>query len=205
MDQATRNQSILAKYIPEAAVPLISQWIFHFNFKLKIRKPRQSLYGNYRPPKPGLNHTITVNRDMNRYAFLLTLVHEIAHLLTYERHGYRVKPHGEEWKNSFKELMRPVMRLEVFPDDVRNAIISYMRDPGASSCSDIDLMRVLRKHDKPNGFIHLETLSLNAEFDYGGRIFIKGMKMRTRYQCKEKLTGHVYLFSGLADVKEKAD
>jgi len=205
VDQATRNQSILAKYIPEAAVPLISQWIFHFNFKLKIRKPRQSLYGNYRPPKPGLNHTITVNRDMNQYAFLLTLVHEIAHLLTYERHGHRVKPHGEEWKNSFKELMRPVMRLEVFPEDVRNTIVSYMRDPGASSCSDIDLMRVLRRHDKPNGFIHLETLPLNAEFDYGGRIFIKGMKMRTRYQCKEKLTGHVYLFSGLADVKAKIE
>jgi hypothetical protein len=29
--------------------------------------------------------------------------------------------------------------------------------------------------------------------------------MRTRYQCKEKLTGHVYLFSGLADVKAKTD
>jgi hypothetical protein len=129
------------------------------------------------------------------------LVHEIAHLLTYERHGHRVKPHGEEWKNAFKELMRPVMRLEVFPEDVRNAIISYMRDPGASSCSDIDLMRVLRKHDRPNGFIHLETLPMHAEFDYGGKIFIKGEKRRTRYQCKDKLSGHVYLFSGLADVK----
>jgi SprT protein len=201
MDQSTRNQSILRKYIPEPAVPLISDWIFHFNFKLKIRKPRQTLYGDYRPPKPGLNHLITINRDMNQYGFLLTLVHEIAHLLTFERHGHRVKPHGTEWKEAFKELMRPVMRLNIFPEDVRLAIIAYMRDPGASSCSDTNLMRVLKKYDPANGLVLLESLSLHAHFEYSGRIFVKGAKIRTRYHCKERDSKHVYLFAGLAEVK----
>lgn len=201
MNQATRNQSILAKYIPEAAVPLISDWIFHFDFKLKIRKPRQSVYGDYRPPLQGRNHLITVNRDLNQYAFLLTLVHEIAHLLAHERHGLRIKPHGEEWKNSFKDLMRPIMRLGVFPDDVRAAIIKYMQDPGASSCSDIHLMRTLKKHDAPNGLVLLESLPANSVFRYGDKNFVKGVKIRTRFQCKLYGTEHIYFFAALAEVK----
>ena len=200
MQQAERNQSILAKYIPEPAVPLISDWIFHFNFKLKIRKPRQSVYGDYRPPRPGTNHLITINRDMNQYAFLLTLVHEIAHLLTHERHGFRIKPHGEEWKTAFKDLMRPVMRLGVFPDDVRTAIVKYMQDPGASSCSDINLMRTLKKYDPANGLVLLESLPMNTVFRFGEKIFVKGPKVRTRFQCKQHGTPHIYFFAALAEV-----
>lgn len=201
MDQPTRNQSILVKYIPEPAVPLISDWILHFNFKLKIKKSRQSKFGDYRPPLPGLNHQITVNQDLNKFAFLLTLVHEIAHLLTHQRHGHRVKAHGTEWKDSFKELMRPFMRIEIFPDDVRLAIIGYMKNPAASSCSDDNLLRTLKRYDKPNEFVHLETLHNSAEFIYNDRRFIKGPKIRTRYKCLEKNTLHTYLFSGLAEVK----
>jgi hypothetical protein len=216
MDQLTRNQSILAKYIPVQAVPLISEWILHFNFKLKIKKSRQSKYGDYRPPMPGLNHQITINQDLNPYAFLLTLVHEIAHLLTQERYGNRVKPHGDEWKNSFKELMRHFMQKpaitneaadatlspgEIFPADVYNAIVGYMKNPAASSCSDDHLLRTLKRYDKPNEFVHLETLPLNAVFIYNKRFFIKGQKIRKRYKCLEKNARHVYLFAGLAEVK----
>lgn len=200
VNQATRNQTILAKYIPEEAVPVISDWIFHFNFKLKIRKPRVSVYGDYRPPLPGTNHLITINRDLNRYAFLLTLVHEIAHLLAHERHGRKIKPHGDEWKNSFKELMRPIIRLGVFPEDVRAAIVNYMQDPGASSCSDDNLMRVLKKYDSPNGLVLLESLPVNAQFSWAGKVFVKGAKIRTRYQCILHGTKHVYFFAALAEV-----
>ena len=138
---------------------------------------------------------------MNQYGFLLTLVHEIAHLLTFERFGNRVKPHGVEWKDAFRELMRPVMRLDVFPEDVRLAIITYMKDPAASSCSDENLLRILKKYDPENGLVHLEELSMHAHFEYGGRIFVKGPKRRTRFQCSLRDEKHVYLFAGLAEVK----
>ncbi|CAN5356599.1 SprT-like domain-containing protein [soil metagenome] len=201
MDQPTRNQSILAKYIPDPAVPLISDWILHFNFKLKIKKSRQSKYGDYRPPMPGLNHQISVNQDLNEFAFLLTLVHEIAHLLTHERHGHRVKAHGAEWKDSFKELMRPFMRMEIFPEDVAHAIIGYMKNPAASSCSDDHLLRTLKKYDAPSDLVHLENLPLHTEFIYNEKLFIKGEKVRKRYKCLSKDGKHVYLFAGLAEVK----
>lgn len=201
MDQVTRNQSILAKYIPQPAIPLISDWIYQYNFKLKIKKSRQSKFGDYRPPLPGLNHQITINHDLNQFAFLITLVHEIAHLLCHERHGNRVKAHGEEWKNAYRELMRPFMRMEIFPQDVFDGIVKYMRDPAASSCSDDTLFRALKRYDKPNDMVHLETVSNNREFIFNNRHFIKGPKVRTRYKCVEKHTNHVYLFAALAEVK----
>jgi len=201
MDQLTRNSNILKKYIPEPSVPLIAQWIFHFNFKLRIKKPRQSKFGDYRPPQRGLNHQISINHDLNPYAFLLTLLHEIAHLLCQERHGNRVKPHGDEWKQAYKELMRPFMRMPIFPDDVRAAIIHYMQDPGASSCSDDNLLRVLKKYDKPSELVHLETLPHNCEFVFNNRHFVKGPKVRTRFRCFEKKTKAEYLFAALAEVK----
>jgi hypothetical protein len=205
LDQLTRNQSILAKYIPAAAIPLISEWIYHFDFKLKIKKSRQSKFGDYRPPLPGLNHQITINHDLNQFAFLLTLVHEIAHLLTHERYGNNVRSHGEEWKNSFRELMRPFMRLEIFPPDVFDSIVKYMKDPAASSCSDDNLLRTLKRYDKPSALVHLETLPNNIEFIFNDRHFIKGPKVRKRYKCVEKASKNVYLFAALAEVKQVSD
>jgi len=201
MDQLTRNQSILAKYIPQPAIPLISEWIYHFNFKLKIKKSRQSKFGDYRPPLPGLNHQITINHDLNQFAFLITLVHEIAHLLCHERHGNNVKAHGEEWKNAYRELMRPFMRMEIFPQDVFDGIVKYMKDPAASSCSDDTLFRALKRYDKPNDMVHLETVSNNTEFIFNDRHFIKGPKVRTRFRCVEKHSNEIYLFAALAEVK----
>ncbi|MGL5891385.1 MAG: SprT-like domain-containing protein, partial [Bacteroidia bacterium] len=202
MSQLERNQSILRKYIPEAVVPMMAEWIVQFDFKLKIKRSRQSKYGDYRAPVRGSNHQITINHDLNQYAFLLTLVHEIAHLLTFERHGHRVKPHGEEWKTAFKDLMRPVVKLSVFPDDVREAIVSYMQNPAATSCSDLYLMRVLRRYDDAQAvYVHLETLPDDSFFLYNGRRFKKGMKRRTRFLCTEMDTRRHYLFSPLADVE----
>jgi SprT protein len=202
MNQFERNQVILRKYIPEAVVPMMAEWIVQFDFKLKIKRSRQSKYGDYRAPMRGTNHQITINHDLNRYAFLLTLVHEVAHLLTFERHGHRVKPHGEEWKTAFKDLMRPVVKLNVFPDDVRDAIVRYMQNPAATSCSDLHLMRVLRRYDDAQAvYVHLETLPAEAFFLYNGRRFKKGMKRRTRFLCTEIETRRQYLFSPLADVE----
>lgn len=202
MNQLERNISILKRYLPEPAAPLLAGWIIEYDFKLKIKRSRQSKYGDYRQPIRGSNHQITINHDLNPYAFLLTLVHEVAHLLCFERHGNTVKPHGEEWKQAFRELMRPVMQLHVFPDDVRNAIIRYMQNPAATSCSDMHLMRVLRKYDTgKTKVIHLEELPFDALFLYNGRLFRKGAKRRTRFLCLELDTRRPYLFSPLAEVE----
>ncbi len=97
-----KYRQVLANYIPQQAVDLMAEWILDFNFDLRITKERNSKLGDYRNPTPGERHKISVNHNLNQYAFLITLVHEIAHLHTWEKHKWKVKPHGDEWKNEFK-------------------------------------------------------------------------------------------------------
>jgi SprT protein len=85
-------------------VPQIAIWIIEFDFKLKITKERSTKLGDYTSPRDGLNHTITINHNLNQYSFFITLVHEIAHLHTFNKHRNTVAPHGQEWKQSFQSI-----------------------------------------------------------------------------------------------------
>lgn len=201
MNQVDRNQFILHKYIPEKAVPVISEWIFQFDFKLRIKKSRSTKYGDYRPPVNGENHLITINYDMNKYAFLITLVHEIAHLSNYNKNKDRVKPHGDEWKLHYKLLMQRFLIPDIFPVDIITALRKYMNNPAASSCSDHNLLRVLKKYDIRQDTVLLEELSIGTIFRYNkSRDFIKGEQIRKRFKCKELVTNRVYLFNPLVEV-----
>lgn len=201
MDQLQRNQSVLSKYLPEQAVPLIAQWIYQYDFKLKVKKARASKYGDYRPPAGDKNHIITINQDLNRYSFLITLVHEIAHLTCYNKHKDNVAPHGEEWKLEFKILMNYFLHEHIFPEDVYKALKKYMQNPAASSCSDVNLLRVLKKYDERDKTILLEEIAEGATFMYGSeRLFVKGEQIRKRFKCKEVNTRRIYLFNPLTEV-----
>jgi SprT protein len=200
--QYQKNSDILRKYLPLPAVPLVAQWIVHYDFKLKIKKERSTRLGDYTSPRNGLNHLITVNHNLNKFAFLITLVHEVAHLVTYNQYKNTVNPHGTEWKLNFKELMQPFLNTDIFPLEVFAALRSYMQNPAASSCTDTQLLRTLKLHDEETGTVFLEYLPQNSVFLYNGsRVFQKGEKIRKRFKCKELSTGQVYLFSPLAEVE----
>ena len=204
-EQIQRNSEILRKYIPEFAVSTIASWIIEFDFKLKITKERSTKLGDYSSPRDGLNHTITINHNLNQYSFFVTLVHEIAHLKTFETHKNRVNPHGEEWKQSFRDLMYPFLNTDDLPLDILYALRKYMQNPAASSCSDVTLMRTLKLYDTDITNAHLillEHLPYRSHFIFNGdRIFEKGEKLRKRFRCQEISTGSVYLFSPLAEVE----
>ena len=201
MNQVDRNQSILYKYIPEKAVPTISEWIFKFDFKLRIKKSRSTKLGDYRPPFNGENHLITINYDMNKYAFLITLVHEIAHLSNYNKNKNSVKPHGEEWKLHYKLLMQQFLIPDIFPVDVITALRKYMNNPAASSCSDINLLRILKRYDLRQDTLLLEDLPMGTTFQYNkSRNFIKGLQVRKRFKCKELGSNRMFLFNPLTEV-----
>ena len=110
MTQAERNRAILSKYIPDPAIDTIGEWIYKYNFKLKVKKPRSSKEGDYTSPHSGKNHVITINKDLNKYAFLVTLIHEVAHLVTWEKYKGRVNPHGREWKTEYTLLLNHFLK-----------------------------------------------------------------------------------------------
>jgi hypothetical protein len=200
MTQLIRNNNILSKYIPEKSVPLISEWIIKFDFKLKIKKSRSTRLGDYLQPINGNNHQISINNDLNKYSFLITLIHEVAHLLTFNKFKNKVKPHGAEWKEQYKVLMQPFITTSIFPTDINEALINYMKNPAASSCSDLNLLRALKKHDINNNALLLENLTEGKIFTFNKKSYIMGTKVRTRYKCIEEKSKKTYLFNPLTEV-----
>lgn len=201
--QLQRNSEILKKYIPEITVDVVAIWIIDLDFKLKIKKERSTRLGDYTSPRDGSNHLITVNYNLNKYAFFITLVHEVAHLVTYNNYRNKVLPHGAEWKKAFFDLMHPFLNPDVFPSDILYALRKYMQNPAASSCSDKTLLRTLKLYDEhASDKIFLEYLPMKTVFLFNGdRLFEKGEKIRTRFRCKEIKTGNIYLFNSLTEVE----
>jgi len=215
MNSLERNKSILTKYIPAKAVDVIAAWIYEYNFKLKIKRSRSTKQGDYTPPHSGRNHTITINHDLNPYAFLITLIHEVAHLITWEKYKGRVNPHGREWEKEYTLLLSHFLNLDktvheeqkLFPKEVTTALQKHVTNPSASSCTDINLFRVLRKFDQDVHSLTLEQIAAGARFrivysktKQSEEFFIKGEKRRTRYHCTHMVTQREYLVHALCKV-----
>lgn len=203
MKESTDLEGALHKFLPEAALSKACEMLRQYPHHLVITPPRSTKLGDFTARRSG-KHILTVNGNLNRYAFLITLMHELAHLITYLEHRDAVKPHGTEWKTAFRSTLSPFIRAGVFPHDISEAVKNYMSDPGASTCTDINLSKVLAKYDKnsnPNVML-LDDVPIGATFYYGRtpRVFQKGNKIRTRFKCIELPSQHQYLFSPLVKV-----
>jgi len=197
----------LSKYMPAEAASIVSQWINDSACRFRISRDRTSKFGDYRPPYGRHGHRISINQGLNPYAFLITTVHEFAHLKTWHEYKNRVKPHGQEWKTNFKRLMYPFIVARLFPDDIRKALTYYMENPAASSCTDLNLFRKLKEYDTPKSNTKtIDQLPEEALFVIKkGRIFQKKEKLRKRYRCIEVKTQRVYLFNPIAEVTPYRD
>ena len=195
------KKDVLAQYMPAPAAPIISKWIDYFQCEFKISKNRSTKLGDYRHPFKGKGHKISVNNDLNQYAFLVTTVHEFAHLLTWNDHKNKAKPHGTEWKSNFKRMMQPFFEIHVFPMEIQQTIVNYLNNPAASSCTDLTLARALKKYDDNVATNRIEEIPINTVFTLkDGRKFKKGEKVRKRYRCLCLDNGNIYLFNPLAEV-----
>jgi hypothetical protein len=194
---------ILKKYLPEGSADYAHDILWKYGIQLRIKKPRATKLGDYRPPQPGEAHRISINKDLNRYAFLVTFLHETAHLINFEKRGFKVQPHGLEWKQEFQLVTKPMLHEKILPNDVQNALHRYLKNPKASSCTDPFLFKTLRYYDdRPDHMVLLESIPLQTVFrTKDGRIFTKVEKMRSRYRCVENQTGKIYLVPGLLEVE----
>lgn len=195
-----KYRNILTNYLPAAAVPQILDWLSSSNVQLNISRSRSTKLGDYRSPHLVSYHKISVNHDLNRYHFLLTLVHELAHLKTYERYKDRVNPHGKEWKSNFKALMQPFLNESVFPADLLLPVKKYLENPSYST-SNTALLKELRKYDGPKDYLTLDDLPMEALFRINnGAVFKKLEKLRKRYKCIRMDNKRMYLVNPLVKV-----
>lgn len=193
----------LQQFLPPGTYEPVLQYLQHYKVHLTVARERKSILGDYRHRTTAHNHRISVNGNLNTYSFLITLLHELAHLLTFEQWGNRVPAHGKEWKATFGKLVDQFIRHDVFPEDIKSALLRSLHNPAASSCADEVLLRVLRGYDKkPEGIVFVEAVPEGVYFKtHDGRVFRKGPKMRKRFKCEEIATKRMYLFSPVYEVK----
>lgn len=186
--------AILEQHLPEQAVAYCLQLWKEKPFYLKLTKSRQTKIGDFTCRKDSARPRITVNHDLNPYTFLITYIHEVAHLHVFLQYGHRVEPHGEHWKGEFQKLFAPVLLPKIFPDAIFNSLSRHMQNPKASSFADTELTKALRIFDTgahPN--IVLSDLPEGSVFHLQGRYFTKGQLRRTRILCKEVKSKRQYL------------
>jgi hypothetical protein len=165
---------------------------------VRVSRTRATKLGDYRVATRTMPHRISVNEELNKYAFLAVLVHEFAHYVTFQKYK-RHQPHGKEWKAEYKRMMRPFMSRAVFPQDVLQALELHLNDAPSSSCTDHGLMRILRRYDKdPKPF--LEELGESTIFRFNQKLFVKGPELRTRYRCRCLNDRRIYLIDRMAEV-----
>lgn len=195
-------RKVLSKYVPSDYIEYIVELLCAHPVQFKIAKPRKTKLGDFRVEREGL-HKITVNGDLNQYSFLITTIHEFAHLVTYNNYGGRVKPHGKEWQLTYSKMLYPVVQAGNLPEDISKAIENSLINVKASSCTDQKLYRVLLEYDPPKDGLHrLEELDRGSVFLLNGKAFKKGNLRRTRYVCTNASNKRQYLISALAHVKK---
>lgn len=171
---------------------------------LTLTRERKTVLGDYRAPTLQCRaHRISINATLNKYHFLITLLHEMAHLEAWVQYGHRHAPHGREWKDTFRDVLNPLIRRGVFPTDLRSALEQYLSNPAASTCTDPLLYKALHRYNpRRRGYRLVADLPAQQRFETdNGRVYEKMEQLRTRSRCREVDTGKVYFFQGVVEVK----
>lgn len=202
MEKLFKYQQTFSKFVPECFSHFLASLLVESGVHFKIVKSRKSKWGDFRPKNLNGKPQITVNGDLNPYAFLITTLHEFAHLHTFQQLGMRVAPHGEAWKKNFQKLIAVIIDHPELPPSLRTALNKSFRSLKASSCTDIALSRALASFDQDDDtVITLEKLPKNSKFVLNNRTFQKGLKRRTRFECLELSSNRTYLVHLMAKVQ----
>ena len=191
-------KQILQKYIALKAIPLVEYLINEHKINLKIVGQRQTKHGDFRTFANGRTQ-ITVNNNLNEHQFLLTLIHEIAHHVTHIKFG-RVQPHGKEWKTVFQHLMLPFLRPDIYPENILPYLANYLKNPKASTDTDVNLSLALRGGIAQEGKTFIFDVPNGSTFQFKNILYKRGVKRRTRFECLNLMNKKVYLFNQNAEV-----
>lgn len=190
----------ISRYVPESSASWVTEMVFRYGVGLTIKKGRKSKLGDYRAPYGGKGHRISVNFELNKEEFLLTFIHELAHLVCFEEYRNKVNPHGKEWKKIYGTLMAEALRNKFFPDHLTPALHKHIHKPGATSCSDPELRLALSGETDPGIMLH--QIAEGEVFKLGHMVFEKGPLQRTRYRCLNLANKRYYLVQKHASVEK---
>ncbi len=178
------SSDLLIQHFGEARAKLIIAYLVSNNCELKIKAARKTKLGDF--SVRGGHKSITINNNLNAYRFALTLVHEIAHLMTYERHKWKVKPHGNEWQENYRILLDLWKIKGLFSKSEQLTTLYQNEYDKPTVCSGIqmDKERILSSYDDRKGEVMLSELPQNQRFKFRNQVYSKGDLRRTRILCR---------------------
>lgn len=198
-----RPFSELIPFLPPNTFEEVAQYFQNHTIHLTLTRDRKSVLGDYRrPSRDAPYHRISINAGLHPYSFLITLLHELAHMLVFLQYQDSVMPHGIEWKKQFQQMLVPYIGKQFFPKDIEAALKRYLNNPKASTCTDTHLYKALYRYaQNKEGWTLLEDLPIGARFTIeGGKKYRLIERRRTRYKCEEEASGKMFLFPSIYEV-----
>lgn len=194
--------------VPDGAGDYCHQLWQRYQFDLRVVRPRRTRLGDFRV-LPGGRTQITVNGNLNPYAFLITYVHEVAHADVHHQYQQRGRkrptPHGEVWRTAFSRLMQPLLIREIFPVAILKPLVAYLAKPAATTAAHPALMLALRQADVQTnpqpGQILLHDVLEGQSFRLAKKTYVRGTLRRKRIVCKEVSSGKLYAILSYAWVE----
>ncbi len=191
-----KNLEIIAPFLPKNTAEYVLELLERYPVHFKIVHPRKTKLGDFKVLK--YNCQITINNNLDPLNFLITTLHEIAHLYNWKEYGRNIAPHGIEWKNQYVELFLPILNEQVFSKKELHILRLHLADPKASSCADVALSDYLKKE----GETQVKDLQKGDSFLLNGKQFTIEKKLRTRYLCIEYNSKQKYYVNGRAVVEK---
>lgn len=203
-DAVARRFRDLESFLPPRCFEAVLPFFRKYPIALTITRERKTRLGDYCPPKKGGKaHQISVNGNLNPYAFLVTLLHEIAHLQVYEQHRQRVKPHGPEWKAAFGLLLTAFANAGLFPKNLEPVVRKSAASPASATFRDVALSTALRHYDPADTAIAMAAGLQPGDLfrDSDGQVYEVLERRRTRLRCRRQANGREYLVPFAAEVE----
>ncbi|MBP2617339.1 SprT-like domain-containing protein [Chryseobacterium jejuense] len=189
----------LEKYLPQNTLNYLRIWFSDYYIHIKVTRNRNSKLGDYRK-LPDNSHEITVNSTLTPQLFFFVLTHELAHLIAFEKYGRRISPHGNEWKETFRNML--LESLEIYDEELKPVIVKFSKSPKANFMASPDLVRYFHTEKQDDSLHFIEQLQKGEFFIYRNEKYLLEGLIKKNYLCKNLATGRKYSFKPLARVEK---
>lgn len=196
-------ENSLKPFLPEGTAPLYCMQIAGIRgINFKLTRERLSKHGDYRSHVHPWRHQISINITLPPFHFLVTLLHETAHLMVHEHYKDHGEPHGPRWSRAFSGIIVPYMQPGVLPQKLAHALHNHVANGYATTTGDPLLLAIFRELDGTAlSVITLETIPTGSIFALKGQLFRKGEKLRTFFKCHSLTHGKDYRVRATAEVE----
>tara|TARA_B100000700_G_scaffold307876_1_gene384861 strand:+ start:203 stop:790 length:588 start_codon:yes stop_codon:yes gene_type:complete len=189
----------ISSFLTPSAIKKINSWQKSFNVKVIITSPKKTRLGVFIQKRNGC-HVIKINNNLNKYSFLITLIHEFAHASVADKFKNNVSPHGQEWKYEFRKMMLSFLTPRFFPNDILECLSKHLINPSSSTFRDVELSKILQKYDNRK-IVTVHQLDDGDEFKtIDGKKFRRICKLRKNYKCINLENSRLYRVSPLTEV-----